>query len=312
MFDPERITAELHRELGAVREERPAVRQAGVVTQLRLAGDLTATGGHTVVRAEFPAPELAVRLCRELTELYGRAAVRTDVVTAGGRPLRYFVKVTGSGSDLARATGLVDRLGRPVLGLPPAVVGGGAAVAAGVWRGALLARGRIVRPSGRARIHVTCPGPAVVLALVGAARALGVLAAGHETATEHRVVVRDPESVDTLLRATGAEGVADVLRRCADVASPVPSTPSASLETVNARRAAEAADRTTARVRWALDVLGAGAPSHLRAAGLLRVEHATLSLSRLGLLADPPMSKDAVAGRLRRLVVLAEEHAGPS
>lgn len=309
MIDPERITAELHRELGAVRDERPAVRHAGVVAQLRLAGDVTTAGGRAVVRAEFPAPELAVRLRRDLVELYGHAAARTDVVSASGRPLRYLVRVTGNGSDLARATGLVDRLGRPVLGLPPAVVGGGAAVAAGVWRGALLARGRVVRPAGRTRIQVTCPGPAVVLALVGAARSLGVLAAGHETATEHRVVVRDPESVETLLRAVGAAGVADVLRRCAEVASPAPPPPSASLESVNARRAAEAADRTTARVRWALDVLGPEAPPHLRAAGLLRVEHATLSLSRLGLLADPPLSKDAVAGRLRRLVAFAEEQS---
>nr|WP_255426836.1 DNA-binding protein WhiA [Pseudonocardia sp. C8] len=299
----------MHRELGAVREERPAVRHAGVVTQLRLAGDVAATGGRTVVRAEFAVPETAVRLRREMGDLYGRMPVRAEVVAVNGRPLRYLLRMTANGTDLARATGLVDRLGRPVLGLPPAVVGGGAAVAAGVWRGALLARGRIVRPSGRVRIQVPCPGPAVVLALVGAARGLGVLAAAQETATEHRVLVRDPDSMDTLLRATGASGVADALRRCGGTAAPR-AAPSATLESVNSRRAAEAADRTTARVRWALDVLGPEAPEHLRAAGMLRVEHTTLSLSRLGLLADPPLSKDAVAGRLRRLVAYAEEHAG--
>ncbi|ALL74656.1 hypothetical protein AD006_03735 [Pseudonocardia sp. EC080610-09] len=312
MFDPERVTAELHRELGAVREERPVVRHAATATQLRISGDVTTAGGRTVVRAEFTSPEPAVRLRRELVDLYGRASARADAVDVSGHPLRYFVRVTATGSDLARATGLVDRTGRAVLGLPPAVVGGGPAVAAGAWRGALLARGRILRSSGRVRIQVGCPGPAVVLALVGAARGLGVLAVAQETATEHRVVVRDPDCIDALLRATGAPGVADLLRRCAAAAPPAPSrTLNVPLETVNARRAAEAADRTVARVRWALEVLGPDAPEQLRSAGLLRVGHPALSLSRLGQRADPPLSKDAVAGRLRRLVALAEEHAGP-
>lgn len=309
MFDPERVTAELHRELGAVHEERSAVRHAGAVTQLRLAGEVRTTGGRTVVRAEFDSPGPALRLRQDLTELY-RVPARADAVGVVGRPRRYLVEATASGSDLARATGLVDRAGRPVLGLPPAVVGGGAAVAGGVWRGALIARGRIVRPSGRTRLRVCCPGPAVVLALVGAARALGVLAVAHETATEHRVVVRDPDSVDALLRATGAPGVAEVLRRCAAAVPPASRGAGRPLETVNARRAAQAADRTVARVRWALEVLGTDAPAPLRAAGRLRVEHASLSLSRLGALADPPLSKDAVAGRLRRLVARAEERSG--
>jgi len=36
-------------------------------------------------------------------------------------------------------------------------------------------------------------------------------------------------------------------------------------------------------------------------AGRLRLEHPQASLEQLGALADPPMTKDAVAGRLRRL-----------
>ncbi|BBF99232.1 MULTISPECIES: DNA-binding protein WhiA [Pseudonocardia] len=308
MFDAERITAELHRELGAVRDDRPAVRHASVATQLRLVGEVSTADGRTVVRAEFDSPDLAVRLRRELTELYGRTGGRSDVVTAVGRPPHYLVRMTSRGSDLARATGLVDRLGRQVLGLPPAVVAGGATVAAGIWRGALLARGRIVRSSGRVRILVVCPGPAVALALVGAARALGALATGQETAGGHRVLIRDPGSADALLRATGASGVADLLLRYARIPDEAPAAaPNPMLETVNARRSAEAADRTAARVRWALDVLGPDVPPLLRDAGLLRIQHSTLSLSRLGTLADPPLSKDTVAGRLRRLVRCAEE-----
>lgn len=308
MFDPERVTAELRRELGTVRDDRPAVRHATVACLLQLAGEVVLDAGRTVVRAELDGPDTALRLRREITELYGRAS-SSDVVTVTARPVRYVVRVSAAGTDLARATGLVDRRGTAISGLPPAVVTGGPLVAAGVWRGALLARGQVSRPSGRTRLQVTCPGPAVALALVGAARTLGVRADGQETAAGHRVVVRDPGSIDTLFRVTGAPGVAELVRRSGETPR-APRAVSAPLENVNARRAAEAAQTTIARARWALGVLGDSAPEHLREAGRLRVEHASLSLAQLGRLADPPLSKDTVAGRLRRLVATADQHAG--
>jgi DNA-binding transcriptional regulator WhiA len=44
-------------------------------------------------------------------------------------------------------------------------------------------------------------------------------------------------------------------------------------------------------------------------AGRLRVEHGQASLEELGQLADPPMTKDAVAGRIRRLLAMADKKA---
>lgn len=304
MFDLERVTAELKRELGAVREERPGVRHAGLVTQLRLAGEVGVRDGTTTIRAGFDSPAPALRMRSELGALHGRGGLRAEVVTGGGGTPRYQVRVTAPGTDLARATGLVDRTGRPVLGLPPAVVAAGPAVAAGVWRGALIARGRVARPAGRVRLVVSCPGPAVVLALVGAARGLGVLAAPQETVSEHRVVVRDPESAEALLRSVGAPGVAEVLSRVPVAPRDTTST-DGSLQTVNARRAATAAAATTERVRVALRALGDDVAPHLREAALLRLEYPSLSLAELGRLADPPLTKDTVAGRLRRLVRLS-------
>jgi DNA-binding transcriptional regulator WhiA len=47
----------------------------------------------------------------------------------------------------------------------------------------------------------------------------------------------------------------------------------------------------------------------LLAAGRLRLEHAQASLEELGSLANPPMTKDAVAGRIRRLLTMADKRA---
>jgi DNA-binding protein WhiA len=64
-----------------------------------------------------------------------------------------------------------------------------------------------------------------------------------------------------------------------------------------------------ARVKRALEILGDEAPEHLVAAGNLRVEHSQASLEELGALAEPPMTKDAVAGRIRRLLAMADKRA---
>ena len=56
----------------------------------------------------------------------------------------------------------------------------------------------------------------------------------------------------------------------------------------------------------ALEILGAEVPEHLAYAGRLRLEHRDASLDELGHLAQPTMTKDAVAGRIRRLLAMAD------
>ena len=63
------------------------------------------------------------------------------------------------------------------------------------------------------------------------------------------------------------------------------------------------------RVERALEILGDDVPEHLREAGHLRLAHKQASLEELGALADPPMTKDAVAGRIRRLLAMADKLA---
>mgnify|MGYP003351557096 CR=1 FL=1 len=74
-------------------------------------------------------------------------------------------------------------------------------------------------------------------------------------------------------------------------------------------RSARAAVAAGARVERALEILAEDVPEHLREAGRLRLEHKQASLEELGQLAVPPMTKDAVAGRIRRLLAMADKKA---
>jgi DNA-binding protein WhiA len=64
-----------------------------------------------------------------------------------------------------------------------------------------------------------------------------------------------------------------------------------------------------ARAQRALEILGDDVPDHLKMAGTLRVEHRQASLEELGQLHDPPLTKDAIAGRIRRLLAMADKNA---
>ena len=83
----------------------------------------------------------------------------------------------------------------------------------------------------------------------------------------------------------------------------------ANFDDANLRRSARAAVAAGSRVERALEILGEDVPDHLLEAGRLRLKHKEASLEELGQLAEPQMTKDAVAGRIRRLLAMADKTA---
>ena len=181
-------------------------------------------------------------------------------------------------------------------------------------RGGLARRVPGARLADRARpvsaLEVTCPGPEAALALVGAARRLGIAAKAREVRGVDRVVVRDGDAISALLTRLGAHDsvLAWEERR---MRREVRATANrlANFDDANLRRSARAAVAAGARVQRALEILGDDVPDHLAVAGGLRLAHKQASLEELGTLADPPMTKDAVAGRIRRLLAMADKRA---
>jgi DNA-binding protein WhiA len=84
----------------------------------------------------------------------------------------------------------------------------------------------------------------------------------------------------------------------------------ANFDDANLRRSARAAVAAGARVERALEILGDDVPDHLREAGRAAPgAPAGLAWRSSVQLADPPMTKDAVAGRIRRLLAMADKKA---
>lgn len=224
---------------------------------------------------------------------------------------RWVVRVARDGDALARQTGLVDGQGRPVRGLPPPVVSGAVCDAAAAWRGAFLAHGSLTEPGRSSALEITCPGPEAALALVGAARRLGVSAKAREVRGADRVVVRDGDAIGALLTRLGAhESVLAWEERRMRREVRATANRLANFDDANLRRSARAAVAAGARVERALEILGDDVPPHLASAGQLRLSNRQASLEELGQLAEPPLTKDAIAGRIRRLLAMADRRAG--
>jgi DNA-binding protein WhiA len=305
------MTAAVKDELSHLPVTKTCCRKAEVSVLLRFAGGLHIAGGKIVVEAELDTGQAARRLRKDLSEIYGHESVVSVLSGSGIRKgSRYIVRVTSEGEHLAKQVGLVDAGGRPIRGLPPHIVNGPLCDAEAAWRGAFLAHGSLTEPGRSSSLEITCPGPEAALALVGSARRLQIAAKAREVRGVDRVVIRDGDAISAMLTLLGAhESVLAWEERRLRREVRATANRLANFDDANLRRSARAAVAAGARAARAIEILGEEIPGHLLEAGQLRVTHQQASLEELGALAVPPMTKDAIAGRIRRLLAMADKRA---
>ena len=305
------LTSELKEELAGIQTGKTTIRAAELSTILRFSGGLHLISGRIAVESEVETEQLARRILKDIAELYGvRADISIIAASGARRTNHYLVRVLDGGETLARQTGLLDARRRPIRGLPNRLTTGSREELAAVWRGAFLAAGSLTDPGRSAALEVSCPGNESAMALVGAAGRLKISAKAREVRGVHRVVIRDGEAIGAMLKLMGAErslAAWEEMRQRREVRATANRL--VNFDDANLRRSAQAAVAACARVERALEILADDVPQHLRYAGELRLNFRDSSLDELGHHADPPMTKDAVAGRIRRLLAMADKRA---
>lgn len=305
------LTADVKDELALIDVSKTTVRAAELATILRFSGGLHLISGRIAVESELDTPQLARRVRKDLAELYGvKSEISVIAATGLRRTNHYLVRVLDGGETLARQTGLLDARRRPIRGLPNKLTTGSRDELAAIWRGAFLAQGSLTDPGRSAALEITCPGNESAMALVGAAGRLKIVAKAREVRGVYRVVIRDGEAISAMLVHMGAHSTVlnwEELRQRREVRATANRL--VNFDDANLRRSAQAAVAACARVERALEILADTVPEHLKYAGDLRLRFRDSSLDELGHHADPPMTKDAVAGRIRRLLATADKRA---
>jgi len=307
------MTAALTDELSRLPLANACCRRAETITLLRFAGAVRQEPGRWSIEVDLDTTLVARRLGMAIRALYGYPT-QLQVLPTYGYPAgpRHRLRTTrqADAAALVRRTGLADPRGRLVRGLPAPIVAGGVCDAAAIWRGAFLAAGSLTEPHRFPALDITCPSLETAMALTGAARRLGITARTKHLRDVDRVTVREPDAITALLTTIGAPDTAATWAR--DRTHHREHTPGPRLpgfDDANHTRATHAAAAAAARAERALVILGDQVPDNLTAAAALRITHREVSLEALGRMMDPPMTKDAVAGRIRRLLALADHTA---
>jgi DNA-binding protein WhiA len=306
------LTSDLKYELSRLKAGRGEVRLAELSVILRFTAAIHVVNATMILEAEFDSAQLAGKVKNDIKDLFGIDS-NVEILHATGirRTSKHLLRVVKQTDLLVRQTGLYYPTGKPVRGIHSRFVSDSSETAAAVWRGAILAHGSLTDPGRSSALEVTCPSNEAASSLVGLAKRLGISGAkSREVRGVHRVVIREGDEISLLLKLIGANGIQDKwdsMRAKREVRATANRL--ANFDDANLRRSAQAAVAAGARVARAIEILGSEIPAHLKYAGELRLQHKQASLDELGHLATPPMTKDAIAGRIRRLLAMADKKA---
>lgn len=305
------LTSRVKDELAASSPSSPSRRIAEIATLCRFAGVMHLVSGKLAIDIELDHLKSAQQLRQSLSSAFGlQSGAKTSPSTANKKVETYLVRIADGSEQLARTVGLIDARRRPVRGLPNKVTTAPIDDVAGVLRGAFIARGLLSDPGRSQTIEIVAPTNEAAMALVGACSRLGISAKTKDIRGGFRVVVRDADAISAYLTAIGAPVTLDEwIQARATREVRANANRLVNFDDANLRRSAAAAVAACARVDRAFEILGDDIPDHLEYAGRLRLEHRDASLDELGHYANPVMTKDAVAGRIRRLLAMADKKA---
>ena len=298
-------------ELAAIDNELPIAKKAQATSMIRFGNGLHTVDHHVLVQAQLDSKDAALWLQDTIKNLYGHETTLTPVSrqTPTGIVQRYVIRVPKGSAALVLQTGLYSRYTKNmVLGLPSEIINGKITQIKAAWRGAFLANGRLSDPGKASYLEIVCPNHEAALALVSTARRLGITAKSRRLRSSERVTLRDPDAIERMLILMGAPHSArEWTGKRSDGEARGKANRLANFDDANMRRSAKAAAEASEKVQHAFEVLGDNIPDNLRQAGQLRIDHVDKSLEELGKIAEPQITKDAIAGRIRRLLQLAEK-----
>jgi hypothetical protein len=300
-------TAAVRDELVRVHATRSCDHRAELAGLLRSAGTFHVLGGgRFALEAQTEHAGVARRLYAALQDALGtRAQVRLLEPGRGHPKQRYIVRADGVSMQRLVEAGVLDERGAPAAAIPRRIVA--KRCCAGAYlRGAFLARGSVSDPRRAAHFEIRADDDATASELVALLARVGA----PSRARAHRgyaAYCKDTVSIGTALAAMGAHQAYLAWEDAAVWKSVhVEAARLANADAANARRLARAAVRQLAAIDEVDAAYGLRSlPRALREAAELRRAHPQASLEELARLCEPPVTKPALADRLRRIQHMA-------
>ena len=304
MTQKQTSTAVVRDELLRVRGSKECDRRAERAGLVRAAGTFHLLGGgRLALEAQSEHPGLARRIYEDVAVVAGARGELRLLEPGKGHPRqRYVVRADEASLQRLVEAGIVDGSGSPAAEIPRRIVAKRCCVGA-YLRGAFLARGSVSDPKEGAHLEIRADSRAAAAELAALLERQGT----HPKIREHRrvwaVYLKTADEIGTALAGMGAHDAYLAWEGGAVWKSVhVEVTRLANADAANAGRLARAAAAHLAAIEQLDQARGLRSLPHaLREIAELRRAHPAASLEELGGLCDPPVTKAAVADRLRRI-----------
>ena len=307
------FTDRVKADLARLRAPRACCRRAELAAVLRSAGTFHIVGGgRFALEVEVPDAGIARKVYAGLTAGFGQPAEIRILEPGRGRPRqRFLIRAHEAAPEPFIEAGVLDGAGRLRPGVPGKIVA--RRCCAGAYlRGAFLAHGSVSEPRAPVQLEIRTQDRTTASGIRALAARVGATLRTRRHRGAFVVYSKEGPGVGRLLAAMGAhDGYMEWEDGAVWKSVRGEANRLANCDQANARRTARAA---MAQRTWAADVLaryGDGdLPPAVREVAHLRIANPEASLEELGRLCRPPITKPAVAGRIRRLERLAEQLAG--
>ena len=303
------LVADARAELAALAPVRRCDRLAEISALFHTAGTVHLLGrGELGFHLDLAESSVARRAFATLRELRVESAIRTYRRTAFDRSTRMQLHVQGTAHaiDTLTEAGVLGRDGLP-LDRPPGRVVARSCCRAAYLRGAFLGAGSLSGPRSP-HLEVRTPLHAGAAFVRSVASAAGVRMRVIDRESHSAAYAKSWDAIEAYLSVAGAtETVLELEERALVAGLRADANRLANADHANLVRQSRSARAQLDAARTLRDdgSLERLAPT-LQAAAALRLRHPSLSLRELATRADPPVTKAAMAGRLARLVELAE------
>ena len=288
--------------------DAPCCRIAFLAAVLRGAGSLHLTGGgHAHAEIDVGSHAVGRRVLTALREEGVMCGVRAYTPERLGlhQRVQMVLAEDEASTRLLRRTGVIDDEGRPRLSVAPSLIAHECCQVA-VLRGAFAAAGSVSPPGRPSHLEIRTHGADFAALLASACDQLGVPVQTRQRDRWAEVMSRRRESVQDLLTVLGAEGAAlDVAEDEVVRSARSDANRRANFDNANLTRQVQAVRQQNAAIQT---LLATGEferlSSALRDTAQLRLDYPEMTLTELAHASGT--SRPTLAGRLRRLVELAE------
>lgn len=304
------FTAEVKDELSRVEPTCSLCDKAELAALIRIEGTLNISGGGNtrleVATETASVAKTVIRLLHTVYMLKTELTVRRSVLH---KTHNYLITVPAQ----KRMTLALHDLGILGMhgfepGISPELVERGCCAGA-YLRGAFLAGGYIADPRGDFHFELTMSSEPLANDFVELMGAHGIKARVTRRHNTYAVYMKGVDNIIAFLAFVGAHNSALDMETARVIKSVRNDTNRrVNAEIANQQKTAHASMQQLAKIRQVVEKHGIESiPQSLREVALLRLKYPDASIKELGELADPPLSKNAVYHRLRRINAMLDE-----